>query len=586
MTFSRRDFLARSLAASALAFAPFERLAAAVRFRSEPFQLGVASGEPAADGFVLWTRVAPEPFEPGQLGTTVFELEWEVATDRDFGRIAASGTAFARPHLAHAVHVEVGGLAPASEYFYRFRLGRYESPVGRAVTAPAAGAPAESLRFGISSCAHYEQGFFAAYRHMAADGLDLMLALGDYIYEGSWGARRVRLFDVFDAVTLDDYRRRYCQYRTDPDLQAAHAACPWLVTWDDHEVANDYVGFTSEHELCGGEQVRESFPARRAAAYKAWFEHMPVRPSRLLPGGAIRLWGTVDWGSLARFYLLDTRQFRSPQACNPPPTEMRCDSVAGRKLRPGGTGGGGRVDPAEPACKAALEDPSRTFLGEEQERWLDGAFGDSRARWNLLAQAVMFAPLIEGSRESPRVRTDNWSGYPAARERLLGSLARHRTPAASSRQPSSWPPRSPRRRRISPPSSRSTRAWSTRTASTAATSASTSLLSGCARTSWASPTCAIPAAAGRHSRASNWSPATRGRGVSEPARGASRFGGEPLTSPRSTRPEPRPWKTSASRRASRASCTCCCSCTGSAAMPACSTRAASSSTRNSRATPA
>ncbi len=426
MPLSRRRFLARAIAASALAFAPFERLAAAVRFRSDPFQLGVASGEPTADGFVLWTRVAPEPHQPQWLGSTVFEVNWEVATRPDFATVAASGTAFARPHLAHAVHVEVSGLAPGSEYFYRFRLGRYESPVGRAVTAPAAGAQVERLRFGVSSCAHYEQGFFSAYRYMADDGLDLMLTLGDYIYEYSGGQQRVRQFHADEAFTLDDYRRIYAHYRLDPDLQAAHAACPWLLVWDDHEVENDYAGLTSERELCGGEPVRTAFLERRAAAYKAWFEHMPVRPSRLLPAGAMRLWGTVDWGSLARFYLLDTRQYRSPQACSTQPTEWTCDTTSDRKLRPGGTGGGERVDPTEPACRAALEDPARTMLGAEQERWLDGALAASRASWNLLAQAVMFAPMIEGSRESPRIWTDAWSGYPAARERLLDSLRSHR----------------------------------------------------------------------------------------------------------------------------------------------------------------
>jgi alkaline phosphatase D len=423
---SRRDFLARSLAASALAFAPFERLAADARFRSDPFQLGVASGEPAPDGFVLWTRVAPEPLDPAALGTTVFELEWQVASDPAFARVVASGTALARPHLAHAVHVEVGGLAPGSEYFYRFRLGGYGSPVGRALTTPPAGAPAEHLRFAITSCAHYEQGFFSAYRYIAADRPDLVLALGDYIYEASFGGRRVRLFGAPEAVSLDDYRLYYCQYRLDPDLQAAHAACPWLLTWDDHEVENDYVEVNSEHALCGGERVREAFPARRAAAYKAWFEHMPVRPSRLLPGPALRLWDTVDWGSLARFYVLDTRQFRSRQACSLPPTELRCDTVAGRKIRRSGAGGDASIDPSDPACRVALEDPSRTFLGEEQERWLDGAFAASRTRWNLIAQAVVLAPLIEGSAASPRVRSDTWSGYPPARERLLASLARHR----------------------------------------------------------------------------------------------------------------------------------------------------------------
>lgn len=426
MTVSRRRFLARAIAASALAFAPFERLAASVRFRSDPFQLGVASGEPTADGFVLWTRIAPEPHQPEWLGASVYEVGWEVATRPDFAEVTARGTALARPHLAHAVHVEVGGLAPGREYFYRFRLGRYASATGRAVTTPAAGAPVERLRFGFSSCAHYEQGFFSAYRYMADDGLDLMLTLGDYIYEYSGGQQRVRQFHVDEAFTLDDYRRFYAQYRLDPDLRAAHAACPWLLVWDDHEVENDYAGLTSELELCGGERARAAFLARRTAAYKAWFEHMPVRPSRLLPGGAMKLWDSCDWGSLARFYLLDTRQYRSPQACSTPPTDWTCDAGGGRKLRPGGTGGGERVNPTEPACRATLEDPSRTVLGAEQERWLDGALAASRARWNVLAQAVMFAPMIEGSPGSPRIWTDAWSGYPPARERLLGSLRRHR----------------------------------------------------------------------------------------------------------------------------------------------------------------
>jgi len=423
---SRRRFLARAIAASALAMAPLERLAAAVRFRVQPFQLGVASGEPTPDGFVIWTRLAPEPLEPERLGTTMFEVTWEVATDHSFSRIVASGSTLARPHLAHAVHVEVNGLASGSEYFYRFRLGRYESPVGRAVTTPAAGASVERLRFGVSSCAHYEQGYFSAYRYMADDGLDLMLTLGDYIYEYSGVSRHVRLFDTVEAVTLDDYRRRYSSYRSDADLQAAHAACPWLITWDDHEVENDYAGLISENEACGAERARERFATRRAAAYKAWFEHMPVRPSRLLAGGAIRLWDTVDWGTLARFYLLDTRQHRSPLACYPPGVETNCDLVAGTRIRPGGTGGGLLVDPRDPGCKAALEDPARTMLGLEQEQWLESALAASRARWNLLAQAVMLVPFNQGSQESPLVWTDAWSGYAPARERLLAALGRHR----------------------------------------------------------------------------------------------------------------------------------------------------------------
>ncbi len=337
------------------------------------------------------------------------------------------GTAWARPNLAHSLRAEVNGLAPGREYFYRFRLGRYESATGRAVTCPAPDARPDSLHFAFASCAHYEQGFFSAYRFMAEDRPDLILHLGDYIYEDAWGDRRVRQYDPLEAVTLDDYRRRYTQHRTDPDLQAAHAACPWLVTWDDHEVDNDYVGLTSEHELCGGEPVRMAFPARRAAAYQAWYEHMPVRPSRLQPEMAVRLYGATDWGRLVRFHLLDTRQYRSVQVCPELPTAERCDFAQGRKILFGGAGGANFIDPNASACKAALADSTRTVLGEAQERWFDGALAESAAAWNLLAQNVMIMTVAEGTAESPRHYSDAWAGYPPARERLFAALAKHGT---------------------------------------------------------------------------------------------------------------------------------------------------------------
>ncbi len=423
---SRREFTRLAASASALAIVPFGIARSQVRFSSYPFQLGVASGDPTTDGFVIWTRIAPEPFVPEALGKTIYELLWEVAEDGSFSRIRASGTVAARAHLAHAVHVEVGGLDAGREYFYRFRIGNYESPAGRAVTCPSARTE-RPLRFAVASCAHYEQGFFSAYRYIADDRPDLVTMLGDYIYEDAWGERRVRLFDTQEAHTLTDYRHRYAQYRTDPDLQAAHAACPWLAMWDDHEVDNDYAGLTGENEVCGGEAVRESFPSRRAAAYQAYFEHMPIRPSRLLPGLAARLYGTVDWGTLARFYLLDTRQFRSPQVCTNPPTPWRCDTVRGRKILFSGAGGGSFVNPEAEACKAALADPARTMLGAEQEQWLDAQLAAGRAAWNILTQGIMFMTIREGSNESPRIFTDAWAGYPPARERLLAALARHRT---------------------------------------------------------------------------------------------------------------------------------------------------------------
>lgn len=423
---SRREFHRLAGATGALALLPFARAGAQVNFSSYPFQLGVASGDPSADGFVIWTRLAPEPFVPEYLGQTIFEVTWEVAEDTGFARIAKSGVAWARPHLAHAVHAEVEGLAAGREYFYRFRIGRYESPVGRALTCPDAGSAVAALKFDFCSCAHYEQGFFSAYRYMADDRPDLILMLGDYIYEDAWGERRVRLFDPQEANTLTDYRRRYTQYRTDPDLQAAHAACPWLVTWDDHEVDNDYAADTGENEVCGGEAVRESFPSRRRAAYQAWFEHMPIRPSRLGANLAVRIYGSVDWGSLARFYVLDTRQYRSVQACSLEPTPTRCDYERHRKLLFSRAGGATFFDPSEPSCKAALADPSRTMLGPGQEKWLDGALAASRASWNILAQNVMFMTVAEGTAASPRHYSDAWAGYPPARERVFASLARSR----------------------------------------------------------------------------------------------------------------------------------------------------------------
>jgi alkaline phosphatase D len=423
---SRRGFVQHAAASSALLLAPFGRLAAQVRFSAYPFELGVASGDPTADGFVIWTRLAPEPLEPEQLGRVTFEVDWEVAEDASFARIVARGSNFAPAHLAHSVHAEVTGLQPGSEYFYRFRLGRYESQVGRAITLPAADSSPERIRFDFCCCAHYEQGFFSAYRYMAQDKPDLIFELGDYIYEDSWGDRRVRLFHKTEALTLDDYRGRYAQYRTDPDLRAAHEACPWVVSWDDHEVDNDYAGLTGEHEACGGERVRQTFPGRRAAAYQAWFEHMPVRPSRLLTAGGVRISGNLDWGRLARFHVLDTRHFRSPQACGNAPTFARCDTERGRKVLFSGAGGGSFADPNDPACKVELNDPGRTMLGAEQEKWLDGSLAASHARWNVLAQGVLFAGLTEGTPAAPRIFTDAWSGYPAAKRRLIESLARHK----------------------------------------------------------------------------------------------------------------------------------------------------------------
>ena len=353
----------------------------------------MACGYPSPDGVVLWTRLTGE-LEPGAI-----PVRWEVAADEAMRKVVASGTEQARPEWAHSVHTAPTGLEPDRWYWYRFTAGDAQSPVGRARTAPVAGAQPARLRFGFASCQHYEQGFFNAYRHMVADDPDLMVFLGDYIYESHWGRDLVRSHNSPEPYTLDDYRARYALYKGDPDLQAAHAACPWIVTWDDHEVDNDYADDRSEDGM-----DKAQFLLRRAAAYRAYYEHMPL-PARMQPKGPdMRIYTTLDWGALARFYALDDRQYRSWHACP----------------RPGRRGGSNTVDIE--ACPR-LFSPGRSMLGRAQERWLDHAFGESRAAWNVLAQQTPMAQFDQKPGPGRRAWTDGWDGYPAARQRLFESIA-------------------------------------------------------------------------------------------------------------------------------------------------------------------
>jgi len=395
-----------------------------VTITSDPFTLGVASGDPLADSVILWTRLLPADALPD----SDIDVTWEIARDPEFADVVGSGTAPAVAALGHSAHVDATGLEPDSEYHYRFSIGDFSTPPARTRTFAAPGTMPDRFRFAFSSCQNWEQGFFTAYDDLVGtEGLDAFVFLGDYIYESNLQRDPVRRHWNGEPKTLADYRLRHAQYRGDPDLRNAHAAAPWLVTWDDHEVDNDYAGLTSEHELCGGDEVRRSFPARRAAAYQAWYEHMPVRRSRLRGQGGLQVFGTVDWGDLARFYVLDTRQYRSVQACARAATPATCDTEAGRKLLSIGAGGGWRAPTYEPACQEEMNDPSRTMLGAEQEAWLDGALGASRAAWNLLAQGTPFAPIYEGAPEALLLYTDGWSTYPAAKRRLLDDLARHKT---------------------------------------------------------------------------------------------------------------------------------------------------------------
>ncbi len=396
-------------ACAGLAALPFVRHARAAEV--DRFPLGVASGLAGPDGVVLWTRLIGADL-PEQV-----EVRWEVAHDEAFRRIAARGTEVAERDWGHSVHAEVGGLEASRRYWYRFTALGARSAAGRTRTAPAPGA-GEPLAFAIASCQRWDHGHWAAWRHLAAeDELDLVVFLGDYIYESGTppGLGRVRAHQGGTARTLDDYRARHAQYKGDPALQAAHAAAPWLAVWDDHEVDNDYAGLQSQ-------SLAPGFAARRAAAYQAYWEHMPFPRSMRPEGAAMRLHRRHDWGRLARIHALDDRQYRDPQACPRP-----------------GRGGSATVRLGD--CPA-LDDPRRSLLGAAQERWLDAGWSRDHG-WNLLAQQTLMARLnwrprgggdAEGASPpgaTPSSRapdapywTDGWDGYAPARARLLEGVVR------------------------------------------------------------------------------------------------------------------------------------------------------------------
>ncbi|MFO7279140.1 MAG: alkaline phosphatase D family protein [Thermoanaerobacterales bacterium] len=357
----------------------------------EVFALGVASGDPLPDSVVLWTRIVSDPLaDDGGVPAQPLPVGWEVARDRAFDDVVASGDAVAEPALAHSVHVDASGLEPDTWYWYRFTVGDRTSPVGRTRTAPASGAEVERLRFAFASCQDYEAGHYTAHEHLSREDVDLVLFLGDYIYEHPPGRGGVRRHRSAAPVDLAGYRRRYGEVKADPALQAAHAHAPWLCTWDDHEVEGNYAG-GHPGDPDGDE---EAFRARREAAYQAWYEHMPVRAAPPDDGG-ITVHRSLDWGDLARLYLLDGRQHRSDQPCD----------------APGDVG---------PAC-AERGDPDRTMLGAEQEAWLEDQLAGSRARWNVVGQQTVLTANPLAAPGTP-YNLDQWDGYPAARRRLVDRL--------------------------------------------------------------------------------------------------------------------------------------------------------------------
>lgn len=402
---ARRQFLKQAaLATAGLALSgPLTRSMAQaprVRFVAEPFTLGVASGYPTPTGFTLWTRLAPAPLmADGGMAPERVPMVCEVAADEGFRTMARSVSCEAYPEVGHSVRLDIDGLAPGRPWWYRFRAGDALSPVGRTLTLPAPASRLDAYRIAFASCQHYEQGHFSAYRAMREDAPDLVLFLGDYIYESDWGSDRIRRHHGPEPMDLAGYRTRHAQYKLDADLRAAHAEMPFCFAWDDHEVDNDYAADVSEN-------LDPGFLLRRAAAYQAFFEHLPV-PRRMYPRGPdMRTHTHFDVGDLLRVYLLDDRQYRTPQPC-PRPNRHASQTLVG--------------------C-AELNDPAQTLLGADQERWFDQACAASRARWNLVGQQTLVAPLDDQPGPDRSVWTDGWDGYPLARKRLLDSLRRVRNP--------------------------------------------------------------------------------------------------------------------------------------------------------------
>ena len=384
---SRRFFLAYAASLSSIPWLG-QRSAAATQnahFDNNPFSLGVASGDPNESGFVLWTRLAPKPLEPdGGLQRESVDVVWEVAEDDAMRKIVRRGTTTAIPRLAHSVHVELDGLASDRWYWYRFRAGDADSPVGRTRTFPTKESKPTQLKFAFASCQHYETGLYTAYEHMAEDDLDLVFHLGDYIYETAGRDNLVRKHAGSEIFSLDDYRIRYAQYKTDPALQAMHAACPWHVTWDDHEVANDYANDASPREP----NNPAKFLLRRANAYQAYYEMMPLRRSSLPRGTQLQLYRNASFGQLAEFQILDTRQYRTRQP------------------------GGGKRHEIDKSVLSARN----TILGKRQSDWLQESLLESNARWNVLAQQVLMAMIHSRSDDEHGYPMEKWSGY--ARDRL------------------------------------------------------------------------------------------------------------------------------------------------------------------------
>ncbi len=409
---TRRQAIAGAAAVAGATALTGSPAAASAGQTDAPFLLGVASGDPLPHSVILWTRLVRPGNDARDLARPV-EVAWQVAHDERFRQVVSAGSAVARPELAHSVHVDACGLEPGRGYFYRFRAGGALSPVGRTRTAPAAWANPQRLRLGIVNCQDFQNGYWPAYRGLAEEDLDVVFHLGDYIYEydpHSVFPDRNHTMPATPGLdqlsTLDDYRNRHAQYKGDAALRAAHAAFPWVVTWDDHETENNYASLVDEVDDTGArKQTPEQFATERAGAYQAYYEHMPIRAD-LRPGSSdLRIFRRFDYGRLARFNVLDTRQYRTDQ--------------------PGGFPGDFGLE------SAGRANTTGTLTGEDQERWLVAGLTGTSARWNVIAQQVMMSrtrfPNPTGV--PPTVANlDQWDGYAPQRERLLRLIADRRVP--------------------------------------------------------------------------------------------------------------------------------------------------------------
>ena len=397
----RRDFnrlLQRS--AMALALSPWLTAVAAPEGRlrawhNNPFALGVASGRPRADSVVLWTRILFSE-EDRAAGTEALRVQVEVFADATLKHLVQKAEVGTNEARGHSVHLHVQHLQPSTDYWYRFRQGDAQSTIGHTRTAPALNAEVRQLRMALSSCQHYEQGLFVAHQEIAQQPLDFVLFMGDYIYESSNPQYAVRMHSGEEPKTLPQYRERYEQYKRDPMLQASHAAHPWVLMWDDHEVVNDYAN-DQDRKYTDPQQVLQ----RRAAAYQAYFEHQPVLLGPDVDNPAnMRLYDQLSWGKLADVWTLDCRQYRSAQACRDP------------------VRGGGRI---VVQCDE-LSDPRRSMLGQAQERWLTDSLSHSKRQWKLVAQATQISSTSVPTPVGRSYWNDAWDGYPEARKRLLQTV--------------------------------------------------------------------------------------------------------------------------------------------------------------------